>query len=53
MSSGRARPYVSNRRHAVLLGVGAYVVGSFLLWDAYEHRGRPRPTLAMIWGGLV
>lgn len=37
------RPVVRNREHALLCGVVAIAIGSFLLYDAYEHRGRQRP----------
>lgn len=49
----RPRPYVRDRRTALLLGLAAYAAGSFLLWDAYEHRGKSRPFSARIWGGMV
>lgn len=40
----RARqPLVKDRDAALLMGVAAYVVGSVLLWDAFEHRGNSRP----------
>jgi len=38
-----ARPIVPDRRTGVILGVACYLVGSLLLWDAYERRGRGRP----------
>jgi len=38
-----ARPYVKDRRTALYLGVGCYVAGSLLLWDAFERRGKGRP----------
>jgi hypothetical protein len=34
---------VKNRRVAQLLGYGAIIAGSWLLYDAYERRGRTRP----------
>lgn len=37
------RVLVRDRNRAVMLGVAAYVVGSVLLWDAYEHRDRSKP----------
>ena len=37
------RPVVRNRQHALLGGIVAIAVGSWLLYDAYEHRGRQRP----------
>lgn len=38
-----AKPIVRDRRTAVLLGVAAVTLGSLLLHDAYERRGRGRP----------
>lgn len=49
----RARPYVADRQTALVLGFGAYLLGSFLIWDAYEHRGKSRPFWHRITGGLV
>jgi hypothetical protein len=40
--SGR-RPVVADRRTAQLAGVGFFCLGAFLLYDAYEGRGRSRP----------
>lgn len=37
------RPLLDNRDAALWLGVLAWGVGSLLLWDAYENRGRRRP----------
>jgi hypothetical protein len=51
--SPRRRPYVKDRRHAIALGFAAYAVGSFLIWDAYEHRGNSRPFWHRFAGGLV
>ncbi len=42
------RPVVPDRRTALLAGVGFLVLGSYLLYDAYEHRGRTRP-FALRW----
>lgn len=49
----RARPFIGNPRRATALGIAAYALAGFLLWDAYEHRGKSRPFVARIWGGLV
>lgn len=38
-----ARPWVRNRAAAKWGGYAAILVGSALLWDAYENRGRSRP----------
>lgn len=40
------RPYVPDRRVALLLGVALVIAGGWLLTDAYERRGKDRP-LAM------
>lgn len=37
------RPYIKDRRVAQWGGVLALVIGSAMLWDAYENRGRSRP----------
>lgn len=41
----RTKPIVADPRTAQWLGVGCYLLGSLLLWDAYEHRGKGRPFL--------
>jgi len=35
--------FVRDRQLALMLGVGMFVAGSVLIWDAYEHRGKGRP----------
>ncbi len=37
------RPVIRDRRTEQLLGVAGIVLGSLLLYDAYEGRGRARP----------
>lgn len=44
--SGRGGPIVRDRQHALWGGVLALCVGSWLLYDAFEARGRQRPFLA-------
>lgn len=39
-------PLVKNRRHALWGGVAALCLGSYLIYDAYEGRGRQRPFAA-------
>jgi hypothetical protein len=34
---------IANRQSALMVAVACYVAGSYLLWDAYEGRGRPKP----------
>lgn len=34
---------VKDQKTAVLIGVGLYLAGTLVLWDAYEHRGASRP----------
>lgn len=36
-------PVVPDRRTALLGGVGCILVGAWLLYDAFEARGRNRP----------
>ena len=38
-----SRPVIPDRRTAQLAGVAFVCVGAFLLFDAYEARGRQRP----------
>ena len=46
------RPVIPDRRTALLAGVACVVVGSFLLYDAYENRGRSRPfAMRLLPGG--
>jgi hypothetical protein len=39
----RRRPWIANRRHALILGYGGVLLGALALYDAYENRGRRRP----------
>lgn len=39
----RRAPFIPNGNVAFWGGIAAYLFGSFLLWDAYEHRGKDRP----------
>lgn len=32
--------FIANRKTEIWLGVMLFIVGSFLLWDAYDGRGR-------------
>lgn len=45
------KPWVRNRSTALWGGVACYVVGSLLLWDAFENRGRPRPFITKLLPG--
>ena len=36
-------PIVRNRDTAMYLGALAYLIGTVMLWDAFENRGRDRP----------
>jgi hypothetical protein len=49
--SARRKPMVKDRRVALWGGVAAIFLGSFLLYDAYECRGRPRPFAARLLPG--
>ena len=42
------QPLVRDRRQAQLMGVVFVCVGSYLLYDAYEARGRQRPFVARL-----
>lgn len=44
----RRRPYVANRGIAQAAGYGCLLLGSFLLYDAYERRGRTKPFVAKL-----
>lgn len=46
--TGGRGPLVKDRKLALYLGVAAYVVGSVLLYDAYEARGKGRPFATRI-----
>lgn len=36
-------PIIQNRRTEITLGVSLFVVSAWLIYDAYEGRGRKRP----------
>jgi len=38
-----ARGFIKDRRMAQVGGVGFIVLGSAMLWDAYENRGKSKP----------
>jgi hypothetical protein len=38
------RGYFMNRKYEIIIGIVAVVIGCFLLWDAYDNRGK-----RMIW----
>jgi hypothetical protein len=38
-----SRPVLRDRRTEQYLGIAGIVIGSALLYDAYENRGRSRP----------
>lgn len=37
------RPMIRDQRTALMLGLALTLAGVFVLRDAYEHRGTPRP----------
>lgn len=47
----RSLLHVKDRRAALLGGYGGIIVGSLLLWDAYEGRGKARPFLTKLLPG--
>jgi hypothetical protein len=42
--------YINSRRTEIAVGLLLFVVGCFLLWDAFDNRGRKMPWPA---GGLA
>jgi hypothetical protein len=46
------QPVIRDVRTAQLLGVACVVAGSFLLYDAYEARGRSKPWIAKLLPGV-
>lgn len=46
------QPVIRDVRRAQLLGVACVVAGSFLLYDAYEARGRSKPWIAKLLPGV-
>lgn len=47
------KPIVGDRQTAIVMGLAAYALGTLLLWDAYEHRGKDRPFIFRIISGGV
>ncbi|MDA8391771.1 MAG: hypothetical protein M0Z87_03020 [Actinomycetota bacterium] len=43
-----SKPKVRSRKLALWGGIALTVAGSYLVYDAYEHRGRKRPWLLRI-----
>lgn len=41
----RSDVLVKDQQTAVMIGVGLYLAGTLVLWDAYEHRGKSRPFI--------
>lgn len=39
------RPFVRDKNLGIGLGVAAFLLGSFFLWDAWEGRGGETPKL--------
>lgn len=39
------RPWIADKRTAILLGLGLFAAGVVVLWDAYERRGGRPPVL--------
>lgn len=49
MTGRKARPgLIANRNTEIALGVALFVASSWLIYDAYEGRGRKRPLLARL-----
>ena len=48
----KRRPIIADQRAAIVAGAVLVFVGSLMLWDAYEGRGRTRPfALRLLPGG--
>lgn len=45
------KPVIADRRTAQLAGVAFVFVGAWLLYDAYENRGRSRPFVMKLLPG--
>jgi hypothetical protein len=43
---------VKDRQLALWFGYGAVALGTLLLWDAYDNRGRAKPFLSKFVPGL-
>lgn len=43
---------IPDRRAEVLVAAGLLTLGSWLMWDAYDGRGHPRPWLLSLLPGL-
>lgn len=39
-------PFLQDRTSELVLGIGLFVLASWLIYDAYEGRGRQRPFAA-------
>lgn len=49
----RSAVLISDYRTGVYLGLALTVAGAYLLWDAYEARGRSRPFLMRLTGVIT
>jgi hypothetical protein len=47
------RPLVRDRDTALYLGLGLWIAGAVLLWDAWEHRGKRRPLVMRVAAALA
>lgn len=43
---------VRDQKTAIAIGVGLYLAGSLVLWDAYEHRNAGRPFILKFLPGV-
>ena len=39
----RRRPVIADRTHEITLAVALWAAGLYLMWDAWDNRGRRRP----------
>lgn len=44
--SRRNGPRIANRNLEISVGIGLFIAASWLIYDAYEGRGRTRPFIA-------
>lgn len=48
-----SKPIVRNRELALYLGVGLWLAGAVLLYDAYNARGKDKPWPMRVAGALL
>jgi hypothetical protein len=43
-----SKPFFRDRDTSLYIGLGMLVLGTVLVWDAYERRGQPRPLMLRV-----